>query len=72
MLEWLAGLVAVLSTLVGGWFVAKNRGREEERADQQARERVAEDKAREVGDAVDQMDDAELRGRAERWVRDER
>ena len=65
ILPYAAGIVAAIGALV--W--ARMSGRAAERNEQQANERKAIDKAKEVSDDVNQASDDDINRRLTSWVR---
>lgn len=61
----ISGLVAYLGIRQSG----KSAGRAEAEQEQQKAAAVAREKAREVGNEIDSLDDDSVRDRAKRWVR---
>lgn len=61
----ISGLVAYLGIRQSG----KSAGRAEAEQEQQKAAAVAREKAREVGNEIDSLDDDTVRARAKRWVR---
>ena len=69
IVSWLGGLAAFVAMLVGGFFAAKRKGKQEAKQEQAEEDRKAKETAQEVRDEVDQLDDDDLLDRADRWVR---
>ena len=69
LLNWVIGLGAFFSFLAAGWLKAKHTGRKEERQKQEARDKAAVEKAKEVAEDVDALDDDDLLDRARQWLR---
>jgi len=66
---WLLTLGAALLVLAGAYAAGGRAARKSAELDQRRRDAAAREKADDVAQEIDALDDAAIRDRAQRWVR---